>query len=223
MVISWNDVIKVRSCTPRLRAMTKSGGQSQNGREQRVQSDAGYWEIVYEVIVNDPIAARAVRAMITLLRSGQEVLAKIFDRNQPMGAYGADVTASLTSAVAPRDVQIGITVTGAEVEPGAYFGIGVNRLHMVTEVVSGGPAEFYNHVLSDNVWDDALPWSDADPTAKNYTVKIMPPIRADFGSGTAVKFTGITMRGVLSDMSDGDMALDHGRFGSATFTIRESI
>lgn len=223
MAIAWPEALKIRRCDVHLRAMTKSGGKSQTGREQRVQSDAGYLVVVYEVPINKPERARAYRAMQSQLRSGEEVLARICDRNQARGAYGDDVTASLTSNVLARATQIPVTVTGAEIEPGTYIGVGVNRLHIVTEVVSGGPATFYNHVLSDNLWDDRLPWSDAAPDAKNYVLKIMPPMRADFGAGTAVKFKDITMRGVLADMSDGDLTLDLGRFGSATFTIRESI
>lgn len=223
MAIAWPEALKVTRCDPHLRAMTKGGGRTATGREQRVQADAGFWEVTYELPINKPERARAYEAMIALLRSGQEVLARIVRRSQPRGAYGEEVTASLTSTVAPRDTQIGITVTGAEIDAGTYIGIGVNRAHVITEVVSGGPADFFNHVSSDNKWDDGIPWSDAGPNAKAYVVKVMPPIRADFGAGTVVKFKDITMRGVLADMSDGDLSLDLGRFGTVTLTIQESI
>lgn len=223
MAIAWPDALKITKCDPRLRSLTRSGGRSVSGRQQRVQADAGFWEVTYELPINKPDRARSYEAMIALLRSGQEILARIVRRNQPRGAYGEEVTASLTSEIVPRATQIGITVTGAEIDAGTYIGIGVNRAHVITEVVSGGPADFFNHVSSDNKWDDDIPWSDAGPNAKAYVVNIMPPVRATFGAGTVVKFKDITMRGVLADMSDGDLSLDLGRFGAVTLTIQESI
>lgn len=223
MAIAWPDALKITKCDPHLRSMSRSGGRSVSGRQQRVYADAGFWEVTYELPINRPERARAYEAMKALLETGQEILARIVRRNQPRGAYGEEVTASLTSTVAPRDTQISITVTGAEIDAGTYIGIGVNRAHVITEVVSGGPAEFFNHVASDNKWDDGIPWSDAGPDAKTYVINVLPPIRAGFGAGTVVKFKDITMRGVLADMSDGDLSLDLGRFGTVTLTIQETI
>lgn len=221
MAFSWNDALRPRRCDVHLRALTRRGGRSATGREQRVQSDAGYIDITYEIPILAPYIARAYRALMSRLRTGEEVLAKIFDVNQPRGADNSLVTGLLTADISPRDTQIQITVTGSGVTAGAYIGIGVNRLHVITEVVSGGPSTFFNQLASE--WDDRTPWSDSAPAATTYVVKVMPPIRAGFGAGTVVNFKDITMRGVLADVNDGDLSLDVGRFGTASFTIRESI
>lgn len=223
MAFAWDDVLQPRRCDVNVRALTRSGGRSATGREQRVQSDAGFVDVSYEIPITSPAVARACRATVTKLRAGEECLAKVFDVNQPRGALGVAVTGELTANIAARDTQIGITVTGAEIMAGTIIGIGANRVHIITEVVSGGPASFFNNVLGAGNWDDDIPWSDAATAARNYVVKVMPPIRNPFAAGTVVKFRDITMRGVLADINDGDLSLDVGRFGSVTFTIRESI
>lgn len=220
MAFDWNDALRPRRCDVNVRALTRRGGRSATGREQRVMSDAGFVDITYEIPVFAPYIARAYRALMARLRSGEEVLARVFDVNQPRGASNSLVVGSLAVEIAPRDTEIQITVTGSGVTPGAYIGIGVNRLHIITEVVSGGPTTFFNQLASN--WDDRVPWS-AGAAAATYVVKVMPPIRAGFGAGTTVKFDNITMRGILADVNDGELSLDVGRFGTATFTIRESI
>lgn len=223
MALAWDDVLQPRRCDVNVRALTRSGGRSATGREQRVQGDAGYIDVTYEIPITSPAVARACRTVVTRLKTGEEMLAKVFDINQPRGALGVAVTGSLTTDIAARATQIGITVTGTEITAGTLIGIGVNRVHIITEVVSGGPASFFNNVLGFGKWNDDIPWSDTATAARAYVVKVMPPIRNPLGAGTAVKFRDITMRGVLADINDGDLSLDVGRFGSVTFTIRESI
>jgi hypothetical protein len=223
--MSWPAVLAMSQCDPNIRNLTASGGRGRFGREQRVFADAGFWEVAIKIPIFKPEKARAYRGMMARLRQGEEIDVAICDRNKSRGAKteATDGDVTFASAAALRATEVVLRVTGVEIDAGTYFCTGP-YLHMVTEVVSNGATSVFPNPLHDGeIWDDNLPWSDSDPTARNVTVKIMPPMRFAAASGTGARFSNLYMRGELADVNDGDLSLDLGRFGTATLTIREAL
>ncbi|MBS7543029.1 hypothetical protein [Ancylobacter oerskovii] len=96
-----------------LKGLVSSGGRVADGREQRVQDDVGFW---------NRAQALAYRAMLTRLRTGEEILVKVFD------AYGPEHTgaavppsASLTEAAALRATSLNISTFGQMLTDGRPF------------------------------------------------------------------------------------------------------
>lgn len=224
MVFPWPGVLKARVRDAHPRNGFRSGGRSLSGIEQRVLSDASYWEVaVAGIKISRAEEALAYRAMIARLRDGEAMTMRLCDAYRPLGsgAIGAAVTVSANAAL--RATQVALNVTGADLKAGHYFSIG-ERLHQVKEVVSGPAAPpFLNQVATDSPWDDRIPWSDAVAGTSAYTVKIVPPLRAAAPAGAAASLSDLVLRCVLRDAADGDLELDLGRLGSPSLTLVEDF
>ena len=224
MTITWNQVLQPRRCNANLRNFAKSGGRTLSGREPRSVSDAGYWLVAMgEIAVTSIEEARAYRALIARLRQGEEVLVPVFDVYTPRGAASSAAAITVAANTPLRATQVPLTATEVDIQAGHHFTIG-DRLHLVTEVVSGPVAPpFLNPVATDTAFMDDEPWTDVVAGSSAYVAKILPPLRAAVAGGQAVSFQNLMVRCVLQDLADGDLDLDLGRFGTPSITFIESI
>lgn len=214
---------KPLKCDVQLRNFIKRGPRTVSGREQRVFFDAGYVAVDYEWRLRTPREVRAFRKMIARLRAGEEIVAPVLERSDTRGVRDADTSAELKNPASLRDTSIVIFATGIDVAEGSYVGIG-NRVHVITDVTSS-PAniDFFDPVSGEGPWDDDIPWNDDLPAQQTWNIKILPPLRNDYDAGTAIKFTDITLIGVIDDPAQGDTKLDLIKRGSVAVTIIESI
>ncbi|MBD3847114.1 hypothetical protein IED13_15500 [Bosea sp. SSUT16] len=217
-------MLKARVCDPHLRNGFRSGGRSLSGIEQRVVSDASYWEVAVSGIkISKAEEALAYRAMIARLRDGEPMIMQVCDAYRPLGSKSSSTAVSLAASAALRATQVALNVTGAELMGGHYFSIG-ERLHQVKEVVSGPVAPpFLNQLATDSPWDDRIPWADAVAGTSLYTVTITPPLRAAAAAGTGASLSNLVLRCVLRDAADGDLELDLGRLGSPSLALVEDF
>jgi hypothetical protein len=215
--------MKPLTCDANLRNMVKRGPRSGSGREQRVFSDAGYWAIDYQYYLRMPQQVHAWRRTIARLRAGEQIIAPVIERSDTHSGRVLDAVAELKTGVALRDTEITILATGINVVEGLFIGIN-NRLYVITEITDGpDETQYFNPISSDGPWDDAIPWSDGTPAAQTWKISVLPPMRGDYPAGVAVKFTGITMVGVIDDPAQGDTKLDLIKRGNVSVTIIESI
>lgn len=221
---TWPAGLKARIWDPQLRNLAASGGTSPTGRTQRVFGDAGFWEIkVSGIVVRDRATAAAFRALVARLRAGEDILLPVRDCYLPVGSRMRNAAASFVGPAALRTTQISLNVAGVAVEVGHHLTVG-DRLHLVTEVVSGpSKPPFLNQLVSRSPWSRAVPWSSAVAGSASYTLKILPPLRAAQAGGAAAKFRDLRLRCVLKDPNDGDLDLDLGRFGAPSLTFIESL
>lgn len=224
MTVSWDSVLLPQRCSPEIMGMIASGGRSGTGREQRSLSDAGFWQITISGInVRNGQQAAAYRAMAARLRLGEDIILPIFDKYKPVGSWSSASSAALATNAALRSTQVVLSVSGIDLRPGHYFSLG-DRLHLITELVAvTGTAPLENMIANDSPWSDHQPWSDAVSATANYTVKIAPPLRADYSAGDVAQFRYPIVRCVIKDPSDGNLDLELARFGSPSLTFIESI
>lgn len=223
-IAGWPAALKARIWDPHLRNLSASGGTSPTGRTQRVFGDAGFWEIrVSGIKVSDRASAAAYRALIARLRAGEDILLPVRDLYLAIGARHVDAAITLTTSSPLRSTQIDLTVSGVAVAAGHHFTIG-DRLHLVTEVVSGPvAAPLLSQLVDGQHWTDSQPWADAVTASAAYAVKILPPLRADLAAGEPARFRDLLVRCVLRDPAAGDLDLDLGRFGAPELTFVESL
>jgi hypothetical protein len=226
MAFTMSPLLVPSKCDVEPRNAVRSGGRSILGNEQRVMGDAGFLTARFEIPIFTPEKARAFRAMKTRLRMGEEIDVRVWDNNKPLGIWeSTEVNPVALFGTHPlRSTQITMSAVATVIDEGTLFSIG-SRLHIVTLVVSGGGSTtFRNPFWNGESWNDDEPWSDADPSARNVVVNIFPPLRSSVTGGTSIQMANLTMRGVLADLSEGDLSLDNaGRNGSATLTIQESF
>lgn len=224
MTVTWPSVLEARSWNAHLRNMMASGGRTPTGRDQRVYSDAGFWEIsISGIRIHNRAEAAAYRALIARLRAGEDILLPLRDAYEAIGSRAANAVASLWVDALLRATTVTLKVAGVEVHAGHHLTIG-DRLYLIAEVVSGPSSPpLLNQLVSDSAWSDALPWSDAVADASIYTLKILPPLRADLDAGEPARFRDMLVRCVLKDPADGDLDLDLGRLGTPSLTFIESL
>jgi hypothetical protein len=223
MAFTWPSVLIPRRCDPHLRNMVKTGGRTSTGREQRVFFDAGYWIVpMSDFPFHDESSVRAWRSLLSRLRQGQSVNAKIFDAAAAEGGDNPSASATLSGSHAVRATSVTMSTRGIKVTAGVLFSIG-NRLHQVDEVVSGGSGSIYNPVVTNGLWNDDELWNDGTPGSVTYSLKISPPLRSAYASGTAVRFSNLTLECVVDELTDGELNLDLGLYGNPSLTLRESI
>lgn len=223
-IATWPAVLRARIWDPHLRNLSASGGTSPTGRTQQVFGDAGLWEIrVSDIVVNDRSRVAAYRALIARLRAGEDILLPVRDCFQPVGNRVTSASARFAAGAPLRETRIALSVAGLDVQPGYHLTIG-DRLHLVTEVVSG-PAKppFLNQLVTRSPWSSAVPWASAVVRAADYSLKILPPLRAAQASGNLASFRDLRLRCVLKGAADGDLDLDLGRFGRPSLTFIESL
>ncbi len=223
-IASWPPQLCARGWNPHLRNQSAAGGTSPSGRTQRVYSDAGFWEVVVSGIrIRNRDEAAAYRALLARLRTGEDILLPIRDLYQPDGSRLQNASVQLAANAPFRSTQIGLLVSGVDVAEGHHVTMG-DRAYLITQVVSGPTTPpLLNQLVSDSAWSDALPWTDAVSGASAYTVKILPPLRADLVAGEPGRFRDLLVRCVLKDPADGDLDLDLGRFGNPSLTFIESL
>lgn len=222
MSFDWNPILRARAGEPVLRNAAATGGRSATGREQRVIGDAGFWAVpMRSIVVNTRERAAAYRAMAARLRQGESVILRICDAYVPRWARSKAAKAVLIGAAPLRSTQIGLTVTGMDVQAGHYLSFG-DRLHLVTEIVSA-PAEppLVNPLVLDEPFHE--PWTDNVSAPATFVVKILPPLRAALPAGTAASFSDLRLRAEIEDLNAGDLDLDLARFGSPSLTFIESV
>lgn len=224
MTIPWPSALVPARCNPNLRNFSASGGRTFTGREQRVFSDAGFWIIdMQRIAVTERRRRYAYDVLLSKLRQGESVIVPIFDQYAAVGVSSPGSSATMSANAALRETTIGITVSGIDVQPGVRFSIGA-RLHLITDILSGPdvpPLE--NQAALDSPWSDETPWVDAVSQSAAYSVKIIPPLRADTPSGTALNFATPALICVPLNIQDGDLDLDIGRYGFPSMTFVESI
>lgn len=223
-ITTWPSVLKARIWDPHLRNLSASGGTSPTGRTQRIFGDAGLWEVrVSNIVVSDRARAAAYRALLARLRAGEDILLPVRDLYQPVGSRMTRSAMFLTAAAPLRATQVTLTVTGVDLEAGHHVSIG-DRLHLVTEIVSGPAAPpILNQLVTRSPWSSKIPWSSAVSGSANYTVKVLPPLRTGLASGVTARCRDMLLRCVLKDTADGDLDLDLGRHGSPSLTFIESL
>lgn len=194
MTISWPSSLDASRCVPELRNFTVSGGRTFGGREQRIFSNAGFWEISYTIPLNTRAKVHAYRAMIARLRGGEDIFAKIFDKHRP-GLFG-DSTATLGADAALGATTLDIDWSDDDLFEGQHFRIG-NRLYRITE-------------LTDNVGP-----------GKNFN--FLPPLRSAALTGATVNMDTLHVRSILFDMDSGDLDLSLLRVGEVSLTLIESV
>lgn len=223
MTIAWNPILHARAGEPVLRNMAVSGGRSATGREQRVMSSAGYWEIpIRNIVVNTAEKAAAYRAMMGRLRQGEDIVLPIWDM---YGAPGGRMSVGFREFGAGAEVgatQVTLTTSGIQLAAGQYFSYG-SRLYLITEIVSGPTPRLLNQAALDQPWADDVQWADGVSGFDNHVVKITPPIRSSTIVYTQIRFTALSLLCVLKDFAEGDLDLDLGRFATPSLTFVESI
>ena len=219
MTLAWSSALIPRSCNPELRNAARSGGVSLSGQEQRVFSPAARWEVTYQFSIHSTTQVNAWRAMLGGLRSGDDIIVTVYDMHKP-GNFGGDTT-TLASAAALGAATLDIEGSGVVINAGQHISLGGDRLHLVTTVDEGTEtnAGLVLAVSGDALWSDADIWIDGLIT----TIGIVPPTRAAYAEGATVNLSALKLRCVLKDISDGDLGLDLGRFGSPSITFVESI
>jgi hypothetical protein len=222
--ITWPAVLKARSWDAHLRNMMASGGRSGTGRDQRVVGDGGFWEVAISGIrVSNREETAAYRALIARLRAGDDILVPVRDLYQAVGARLTGSVAALSANAALRATTLSLTVTGVDVQPGHHLTIG-DRLYLVTETVSGPPAPpLINQFVTGGPIASNVPFVTAVTGSAAYTVKVLPPTRADLTAGEPARFDDLLVRCVLKDPADGDLDLALGRIGAPSLTFIESL
>jgi hypothetical protein len=222
MTINWPASLKARSMNPHPRGLSRSGGRSINGSEQRVASDAGYWALtVSGMVIRSRETAAAYRSLIARLRMSEPVIVPVCDLYRPVGSGLGSSEIWVASNAALRATTLALAVSGIDVQAGHHLTID-GRLYLITEVIYGPTiAPLENRLVLDEPWADNVPWTDAASAAATYQVKVFPPMRAAVASGTAVSFRNLTMIARLEDMASGDLDLDLGRFGTPSLSLIE--
>lgn len=229
MTITWNPILRARAGEPVLRNLAASGGRSPTGREQRVTWDAGFWHVpLTGLVVNTREKAAAYRAMLARLRQGEDIIFPLCQRYLAPGARDIGASVTVADASALRATKINLLATGLTIAPGYYFSLGGDRLHLITEIYAG-PGEdpdsspWLPAPASPWADDPSSPWLGSGRPDASWAVKIIPPLRAAVSGGAAANFKDLRLRCVLQDLSDGDLDLDLGRFGSPSLPFIESF
>jgi hypothetical protein len=225
MSITWPDILKPRSISHEIRNAARSGGPGLEGGEQRAFSPgAARWAITYdEIAVYDRQRALAWWALVDQLRSGEEVVAKVYNLWRAKGAEGADPEATADGAYAAGVVEMDISASGLTLEPGVMFSVG-ERLYRISRIVSETASLSLVDILlsDDKVWSDTAIWVEDGTGGTAYTVRFLPPLRQSVADGAALDFVDLKCLCVLDDLASGDLKLDLGKFAAPSIALREA-
>lgn len=223
MTVSYPATLVPSNVAHELRGFSVSGGRSNTGDEQRAFFSAGRWEFRYDIPVRTREKVLAARAMMDRLRTGEDVLLKVFDLQRAEGALGADPNAAVVSSVSAGATSMQIEASGLDPEPGVHFSIG-QRLYRINRVTAETPSDsLVDIILSDDkLWVDSAVWVEDGSGGSTYSVNFLPPLRATASAGAAVDFTDLVCLCGLAEMSDGDLSLDLGKFGTLSIAFREA-
>lgn len=225
MSIAWPDILKPRTISHEIRNAAKSGGQGLEGGEQRVFSPgAARWVITYDQIaVYDRPRALAWWAMVDRLRSGEEVVATVYNLWRATGATGPEPAATADGAYAAGVVEMDISASGLTLEPGVMFSIG-ERLYRISRIVDEvASLSLVDIILSEGrVWSDSAEWLEDGTGGTLYSVRFLPPLRQSVADGATIDFTDLKCLCVLDDLASGNLSLDLGKFGSPSLALREA-
>lgn len=225
MSVAWPDILKPRSISHEIRNAARSGGPGLEGGEQRVSSPGSIrWQIRYEgIAVNDRAKALAWWSLIDRLRTGEEVVATIYNMWRADGATGPEPLASAAGAHAAGAVEMTIAASRLTLEPGVMFSVGA-RLYRISRIVSEvASLSLVDIILSDDrVWSDSAAWTEDGSGGALYTVRLMPPLRQSVADGASLDFVNLKCLCVIDDTASGDLSLDLGKFGSPALALREA-
>lgn len=209
---AWPDVLVPQSIgRPDLRGAVTTGTRTNTGAEQRVYSGAGRWEFRYSIPVHTRTKVLAASAMMDRLRSGESIVLKIYDMQRAYGLDGETPAATLSGSVAAGATSLTLTAVTGRIEPGVHFSIG-QRLYRVNRITSG------SSYTDETVWTDGEVLDDDGPI----TVAFLPPMRAAASSGAPVSFDNLICLADLKDVTEGDIDLDLGKFGTLSLTFVEA-
>ncbi len=225
-VHDWDPALGAQGITWRRRGQTVAGRPSLTGLTRVASIDAGYWMAeVAGIVAVDPASVRAFRALMSRLEGGaHQIRLPAFDgANAPWplsggvpvtsaasteftdgtrftdgtGFFEPSIRIALKEGAVRGATQVTVTVTdAAPISGGEYFTLG-ERLHEIREVLSVSGA--------DQTW-----W-------------IWPRLRRDHPPGAVLNFDTPTCLMRLAGETDGDLALDMGRWGRPTVAFVESF
>lgn len=226
MVIAWDDRIVPRLIGgPELRGLTKSGGRSNTGDEQRSFFGPGRWEIRYEVPIHTREKVLAWRPMVDRLRAGESILLKIFDVHRARIADPGNASFTVAAVVGAGATSLQVEGQGIAIEPGVHFSIG-SRLYRINRISVADTTDDFEGSLAQILLSDDLRWSDTalwpdDAGAPRQQLHFLPPLRSAAAAGAALDFANLVCLCVPADPNDGDLSLDLGRFATPSITFRE--
>jgi hypothetical protein len=224
--ISWPPLLIPRQASFQIDVPSRSGGLSMTGSEQVTVSAAGRWKARLDVPLARENRILAMRGLLAQLegRAGTVLVPK-WERYGPRDANGkrmaqlatagyencglnADLSAfgqdefdhaELASSAAAGSTQISVTLAAGidGPRPGQYFGVG-QRLY-----------------LCQSVWQE----EEGDPLQVQFT----PRLREAGVSGDRVILDRPVCLMRLADDDSGNVMLDRGLFGTATFDFVEAI
>lgn len=224
--ISWPHLLIPRQAAFTLDTQSRSGGLSMTGSEQITVSNSGRWKARLDIPVARENRVLALRGLLAQLegRAGTVLVPK-WERYGPRDANGRRLSqmatagysgcgvnfdgsafgqddfehATLAANAASGATQVSITLEAGidGPRPGQYFGIG-QRLH-----------------LCQNVWQE----DEGDPTQ----IRFFPRLRSAVTAGTRVVLDRPVCLMRLASDDSGDVMLDAGRSGTATFDFVEVI
>lgn len=223
MTVTQSELLIPRDLKIELRTSVDVGPQDANGDEQRVHSSAGTFEMSM-IGVPLPTAdhVRAWRAMITRMRDGESLIARVYDLNGPPGFYTGGSTLTCVGGAAEGATQMVIETAGVVVDEGTYFGVLLDTFYIITGIV-GDEGQVMNPISGPGPWDDDIPWSDMADGANQLVVNFLPPLHRNVSDGSGLRI-GYDMRltGELVDFEEGDLTLEYGRWGWGNLTIRDN-
>ena len=171
-----------------------SGGRTISGREQIVQSDAGYWEITLsECRIRSNADVLAWRELESLIQGrAHSVLVPAYSRiAAPQGSTVAVLGAGVALGAVTAEIDVS---AGGPLEEGQDFSVG-ESLYRIREVISN----------SGDIW----------------TVKFQPPARAAMAEGASVEFDRPVCRCRLKDETGMQADLDLLVVGTQTVVFCE--
>lgn len=224
--ISWPALLIPRQASFQIDVPSRSGGLSMTGSEQVTVSNAGRWKARLDIPLARENRVLAMRALLAQLegRAGTVLVPK-WERYGPRDANGkrlaqlataayencglnADLSAfgqdefehaTLATSASAGATQISVTLAAGidGPRPGQYFGIG-QRLHLCQAV-----------------------WQEDEGDALR--VQFTPRLREAGTAGDRVILDRPVCLMRLASDDSGNVMLDAGRFGTATFDFVEAI
>lgn len=221
--LAWPAGLAPRSVMLRPVNAAVLGPVSLSGRQQTLESGAGFWELqISSMPVGGPVDVATYRAFLTSMRGGARgAFVPIFDYDQApwpnagslsgntnaakkfstgfqfstgYGFYNPAIKVYLNGAHSELATSITVTITAAgTIRPGQRFSFVNGSVHEIQSKTST------------TVWE------------------IWPPLRRDYPASSALEFGRPKLKAMLVSAGEGALSLRYGRNGDADLTFRELI